>query len=157
MTQRWARDLNARIRQAIRDEREKQGLSAAAVAERTNGFMSRDTLANLESGRKRAVDVPELIVLAHALGVSPLSLIYPDLVDVEVEARPGVTMSAGDAALAFAGYLDDDPLMTLYDLRSARKWYDRKRNDPDESERDDARQSLGQAERIARQQGWKVD
>ncbi|GAB4962835.1 helix-turn-helix domain-containing protein [Mycobacterium avium] len=158
MTQRWARDLNARIRQAIRDEREKQGLSAAAVAERTNGFMSRDTLANLESGRKRAVDVPELIVLAHALGVSPLALIYPDLVDIEVEARPGVTMTAGDAALAFAGYLDDDdPTKNLYYLHNARADYERYGKSDDERERDLSRSTLGQITRIVRKVGWMVN
>src|SRR5690349_13313085 len=70
-------DLRAQIASAVRATREERGLSASALAEATGGVVTRDTIANLESGRKRVIDVAELIVLAKALDVSPLSLIYP--------------------------------------------------------------------------------
>ncbi|WP_100480096.1 helix-turn-helix domain-containing protein [Mycobacteroides abscessus] len=136
-------ELRARVVQSIRQLRDDQKLSAAALADRTGGLITRDTIANLESGRKRVIDVAELIAIAKGLGVSPLSLIYPPDPD------------NASAALAFCGYdNDDDPVKPLYRLHDARKWYDRKRNDPDEAERLSARSSLGQAEREARKLGW---
>ncbi|WP_080691676.1 helix-turn-helix domain-containing protein [Mycobacterium avium] len=72
----WSKQLRAHIASAIRDAREKRGMSASALADATEGVITRDTIANLESGRKRVIDIAELIVLAKALEVPPVSLIY---------------------------------------------------------------------------------
>lgn len=149
--------MNARIARAIKHARGER--SAQVIADETArlGFpITRDTLANIENGRKKSVDVPELIVLAKALGVPPLSVIYPDLVDTPVEALPGVNMTSGDAALEFCGY-DDDDMRMLFDLHSARTQYERFGMSDNEVQRDNARQTLGMAVRYARKQGWEVN
>lgn len=149
--------MNTRIARAIKAARGDR--SAQVIADETArlGFpLTRDTLANIENGRKKSVDVPELIVLAKALGVPPLSLIYPDLVDTPVQALPGVDMTAGDAALSFCGY-DDEDMKMLFDLRAARDQYERYGMSDNEIERDNARQTRSMAERYARKQGWVVN
>ncbi|KUI04461.1 hypothetical protein AU188_03975 [Mycobacterium sp. IS-3022] len=149
--------MNARIARAIKAARGDR--SAQVIADETArlGFpITRDTIANIENGRKKSVDVPELIVLAKALGVPPLRLIYPDLVDSPVQAYPGVDSTSGDAALAFSGY-DDEDMRMLFDLRAARDQYERYGMSDNEIERDNARQTRSMAERFARNKGWVVN
>lgn len=134
-------------------------MSGAALADATDGLITRDTIANLESGRKRVIDIAELIVLAKALDVAPVSLVYPRTNDVE--QSPGVVTSGLDATLWFAGY-DPDPdadgdMIDVYRYADARAQYEEYRKDPDEAERLSARSTLGQAKRHVRKQGWVVD
>lgn len=149
--------MNARIARAIKDARGQK--SAQVIADETERLglrLTRDTIANIENGRKKSVEVPELIILAKALGVPPLSLIYPDLVDTPVEALPGVDKTSGDAALSFCGY-DDDHMRMLFDLRAAREQFERWGMSDNEMMRDNARTTLVGAERAARRQGWVVN
>lgn len=114
-------------------------MSASALADATGGAITRDTIANLESGRKRVIDVAEVIVLAKALGVAPLSLIYPP------------SPSNAEAALAFSGYdNDDDPLKALYHLHDAREWLAFDDTAP-------ARQGFKMARHAAKRTGWVED
>ncbi|ULE34377.1 helix-turn-helix domain-containing protein [Mycobacterium sp. IDR2000157661] len=114
-------------------------MSASALADATEGVITRDTIANLESGRKRVIDVGEVIVLAKALGVSPLSLIYPP------------SPSNAEGALAFSGYdNDDDPMKDLYHLHDAREWLAFDDAAP-------ARQGYRIALRAAKKAGWVED
>ncbi len=105
MTQRsWAEDTTERIAAAVKALRGKR--SAQWLADRTAELghpISRTAISNLEVGRKRAVDVPELVVLAKALGVPPLLLLYPALSAGEVEVLPGHRTSSWSAAQWFAG------------------------------------------------------
>jgi transcriptional regulator with XRE-family HTH domain len=158
-TNAWSEQLRAHIASAIRAAREKQGLSASALAEATEGVVTRDTIANLESGRKRVLDIAELIVLAKALDVAPVSLLYTRTNDVE--QSPGVVTSGLDATLWFAGY-DPDPnhdsdMMDVYRYADARAQYEEYKQDPDEAERLSARSTFGQAKRQVRKQGWAID
>lgn len=131
--------IRAQIASAVRATREKRGLSASALADATEGVITRDTIANLESGRKRVIDVGEVVVLAKALGVSPLSLIYPP------------SPSNAEAALAFSGYDNDDDLMKdLYHLHDAREWLAFDDTAP-------ARQGYRIALRAAKKAGWVED
>lgn len=154
-TNAWSDQLRAHVASAIRARREERGLSASALADGTGGVITRDTIANLESGRKRVLDIAELIVLAKALGVAPISLLYARTNDVE--QSPGVVMSGLDATLWFAGYAEDNEMMDLYRYADARAQYEEYRQDPDEAERLSARSTLGQAKRHVRKQGWAVD
>lgn len=129
-------------------------MSASALADATEGVITRDTIANLESGRKRVIDIAELIVLAKALDVAPVSLLYARTNDVE--QSPGVVTSGLDATLWFAGYDADNDMMDLYRYADARAQYEEYKQDPDEGERLSARSLLGQAKRIVRKQGWRV-
>ncbi|MGB3231785.1 MAG: helix-turn-helix transcriptional regulator [Mycobacterium sp.] len=135
-----AEHIRVQIASAVRAAREKRGLSASALADATEGVVTRDTIANLESGRKRVIDVGEVIILAKALGVSPLSLVYPP------------SPSNAEAALHFSGYdNDDDPMKDLYHLHDAREWFE-----ADESSAP-ARQGYRYAVRQAKKAGWVGD
>ena len=75
----WGEGVHQRIAQAIRSVREGR-LTAQQLAEETERLghaISRSQIANYESGRKQSLDVAELLVIAAALGVSPLSLSVP--------------------------------------------------------------------------------
>ncbi len=100
----WAEDTTRRIAAAVKAVRGKR--STQWLADRTAELghpISRTAISNLEVGRKRAVDVPELIVLARALGVPPLLLLYPAMSAGEVEVLPGHRTSSWAAAQWVAG------------------------------------------------------
>lgn len=108
MTQSWAEDLVARIAGEVRRLRGKEhaALSAAKLSDRTYdiGFgISRSVVADLENGRKKSLDVSELLVLAAALGVSPVQLVYPNLPKGNVEVLPGLEQESHDALRWFSG------------------------------------------------------
>lgn len=151
----WAMTWRRRIGQAVRDAREGKRYTAEQVAERATALgypLTRDTVINVELGRKKTLDVCEVVILAKVFEVAPLSLLYPDLVDTPVQALPGLDTTGGDAALAFAGYLDEDgDTKTLYRLYDARRQVD---FDPAD---EPSRQTLAMARRLARKQGWHVD
>lgn len=51
--------------------------------------IARSVLANFESGRRPTVSVPELLVLAKALEVPPIALVFPVGYEEETEVLPG--------------------------------------------------------------------
>ncbi|MDM2549944.1 helix-turn-helix transcriptional regulator [Mycobacteroides abscessus] len=150
----WSSQLRAHVAAAVQARRKQLDMSAAALADATDGFITRDTIANLESGRKRVIDIAELIVLAKALDVPPVSLLYPRT--DHVEQSPGVVTSGLDATLWFAGYSEDSDMWDVYRYADARAQYDVYKQDPDEAERLSARSLIGQAKRNVRKQGWAV-
>ncbi|MGW0038403.1 helix-turn-helix domain-containing protein [Gordonia sp. NPDC003376] len=160
-TSQWALDTYQRFGEALRQQRDNKGMTAQQLSDRTTelGYpISRSAIANAESGRKKALDITEVIILAKALDVSPLELIYPGLIDAEVEVTPGVYGRSSDAALGFAGYLDDEaPMRTVYALHNARLDFDAYGNDPDDASRDNARQTVKMATRLAKAEGWIVN
>jgi transcriptional regulator with XRE-family HTH domain len=84
----WEADVHARIARAIKKHRAG---SAQDLADRTAklGYpISRAQIANYESGRKKNLDIAELLILAAALEVPPLVLLYPDLPSGKVEVIP---------------------------------------------------------------------
>lgn len=64
------------LRVQIRQLRESQGLTQAALAEKSG--VSRVTIARIEGGRQLRVDLEVLDRLARALGVAPGLLIAED-------------------------------------------------------------------------------
>lgn len=87
----WDADLHARIAAAIKKHR-GAGRSAQWLADKTAelGYpISRAQIANYESGRKKNLDIAELLILAAALDVPPMVLLYPDLPAGQVEIIPG--------------------------------------------------------------------
>jgi len=100
----WAEDSTGRIAGAVKALRGKR--SAQWLADRTADLghpISRTAISNLEVGRKGSVDVAELVVLARALGVPPLLLLYPALSAGEVEVLPGHRTSSWAAGQWFTG------------------------------------------------------
>ncbi|AXK74715.1 hypothetical protein AVZ31_22885 [Mycolicibacterium neoaurum] len=61
-------------------------------------------IAKLDSGHRGSVlSIAELIVIAAALDVPPIALLYPELPDGMVEVVPGESISSIDAVRRFAG------------------------------------------------------
>lgn len=107
MTQ-WSADMHARIAGAIKRARGKR--SAQWLADQTTelGYpITRAQIANYESGRKQSLDVAELLVIAEALKVPPVALIYPDLPDGQVELLPRNFGPSAGAVWWFTGERDD--------------------------------------------------
>jgi len=100
----WADATTRRIAANVKTLRGKR--SAQWLAGRTTELghpISRTAISNLEVGRKGAVEVPELLVLAKALGVPPLLLLFPGYPGREVEFLPGHSASSWHAAQWFTG------------------------------------------------------
>jgi transcriptional regulator with XRE-family HTH domain len=101
----WAKALHQRIAKAIRDARQGR-FTAQELADETErlGYpISRSQIANYESGRKQSLDVSELIVIAAALNVPPLRLMFAGTADQTVEMLPGRPTSTLDAINQFIG------------------------------------------------------
>jgi hypothetical protein len=109
--QKWAEDLVRRVGAAIKAARE--GKSAAWLSERTAelGYrVSPTVIAKLDSGHRGSVlSVPELLILAAALGVPPVALLYPDLPDGLVAMVPYAAASSEFAMEWFAGKIPPIP------------------------------------------------
>lgn len=130
MDQDWADGLHRRIAAAIK--RARGARSAQWLADETErlGFpISRAAIANYESGRKKGLDVAELVALAAALQIPALALIFPDVPDGLVELLPNVSTTSWDAAAWFCGEApfpspDDETLSTTREytlLRAVRE------------------------------------
>jgi transcriptional regulator with XRE-family HTH domain len=88
----WTRRIGTYVA-ALRTERQ---MSAQQVADQTRelGYeVTRSTIANLESGRKESVSIVEIAMLAAALEVAPVRLLF-DVREHEVAALPDQTTSA---------------------------------------------------------------
>jgi len=87
--------------------RGKKKRSAQWLSDRTEKLglkMTRQAIADLESGRRRYVTTAELVILAVALNTSPVLLLYPGGYDAEVELTPGVGVPEFVAAQWFSGH-----------------------------------------------------
>lgn len=105
MTQ-WNHELVARIAAEVRRCRDERKLSAAKLSDRTDELgmrITRTVIADLENGRKKTLDISELVILARALNVPPVQLIYPDLPDGEVEVSPDDNLRSISALQWFSG------------------------------------------------------
>ncbi|MGY1730150.1 helix-turn-helix domain-containing protein [Geodermatophilus sp. SYSU D01045] len=100
----WAKRLTQVIADGIRAARGR--VSAQKLADRCTelGYpIPRSTISNLESGRKETISVQELLVLARALEIPPLLLLFPlGRVD-RVPLLPEVDAPTWPAARWFTG------------------------------------------------------
>ena len=104
MTHSWEQDLHARAAQAIRAARGRR--SAQWLADETAKLghpISRDTLTNYENRRRQGLDVTDLLVLAAALRVPPVALLFGGAPDEAVEVLPGDKRSSVSALAWFIG------------------------------------------------------
>jgi transcriptional regulator with XRE-family HTH domain len=102
----WPQSLHTRIGQAIRSARAGRRMSAQQVADETERLrcpITRSQIANYESGRKQSLDIAELMTIAAALKVPPLSLILGGHPDHEIEFLPGQTATTAAALAWFTG------------------------------------------------------
>lgn len=99
----WAAALTKRIGAEVKRLRGKR--SAQWLADRTAAIgmgISRPTISELETGKRKTVTVQELLVLAHALNTSPAALVYPGPYDQKTEALPGRMVTEHGAAQWFS-------------------------------------------------------
>lgn len=101
----WAEQWALTIRQNIAAIRGK--VSTRELAERCAALgypIARSTIAGIENGDRKAVSLPELAVLARALGVPPVRLLFDLRVgDVPGEVLPGVEALPVEGLEWFAG------------------------------------------------------
>jgi transcriptional regulator with XRE-family HTH domain len=132
MTQDWAEGLHQRIAAAIkaaRGSRPAQWLADETV--RLGYPISRAAIANYESGRKKGLDIAELLVIAAALRIPPVALLFPQLPDGPVEVVPGTYTTCWDATTWLSGeesspQPDDQPWPTTRESELLRAVRDRR-------------------------------
>lgn len=107
----WAQREAAGIGERIAHFRRQAGLSAQDVAERCAALglpsVSRVVIAKLETGRREAVSTAELKVIAAALGVPAVLLLFPLGQAQAVEALPGRYVHPWDGIRWFTGEVQD--------------------------------------------------
>ncbi|MBY6366963.1 XRE family transcriptional regulator [Rhodococcus corynebacterioides] len=108
MTQEWTQQLVDRVGREVRRARTASSppLSGQALSDRTAELghpISRAVISDLETGRRRGLDVADLIVLAAALRISPVQLLFPELPRGSVDVLPGRPHESHDAVRWFAG------------------------------------------------------
>jgi transcriptional regulator with XRE-family HTH domain len=102
----WPARLTRSIAGQVKRHRTKSDISAQQLSEACAKLgleIPRSTIADLENGRRASISVAELLVLARALGVAPLLLVFPVGSEAESEVLPGELRSPFRAALWAAG------------------------------------------------------
>lgn len=114
MSSGWSKDVTARIGAEVKRLRGKR--SAQWLADQTGELghpIPRTTISETENGRRSSITVQELVVLAQALDVPPIELLYPGIPAATVEMLPGRTATAWIAAQEFSGEMSRDTLTGL--------------------------------------------
>ncbi len=105
MTQKtWEARQAEAIGRAIKELRGKR--SAQWLSDQTTALgyaVSRSTITDIENRRRKYISTAELSVIAWALGVPPVQLLFPALPDGDAEIVPGVHTTAIRAATWFSG------------------------------------------------------
>lgn len=103
----WPGVFTARVVQAMREARRAGGLTmgdlAQGCADRGHPEITEQTIKNLETGRRASMTIADFVVLADALGVPPVTLLFPLGIDATVEVVPGREVSTWDALAWFTG------------------------------------------------------
>ncbi|MEU0940338.1 helix-turn-helix transcriptional regulator [Embleya sp. NPDC005971] len=106
-------NLVAVVAGEVRRHRKARKMSAQQLADACTALgveMQRGVLANLEIGRRESLDVTELVVLAKALDVPPVALLFPVGEVAAVAPTPGAVVDTWDALAWFTG---ETPLSEL--------------------------------------------
>lgn len=114
MSEDWAEDVTKRIADEIkrlRGSRSGQWLSdrTAAMGHR----VSRSTISEIETGRRKSITVSDLILLALALNTTPVALVYPGPYDERIQVVPKAKGTEIWAAQWFSGLIDGDTIGSL--------------------------------------------
>lgn len=107
----WPERFTAGVAGEIKRYREAKGWSFQQLADACTalGYPTlRTTLANLENGRRKSITVHEVLVIAEALGVPGVQLVFPGIPYGECEYLPGKFRSAWQALRWFTGEVPAD-------------------------------------------------
>lgn len=100
----WPQGWTNEVGRAIARARKAQGMSAEAVSARTVELghpIQRAVLSNIENGRRPSIAVHEVAVIAEAIGVLPITLLFPRALD---RAHPqGVEYLPGQHVVSWMG------------------------------------------------------
>lgn len=102
----WQGRLTQHVADAVRHYRKERGLSAQALADACGNLgypIPRTSIANLENGRRSGVELAELLVLAKALEIPPITLMLPVGMAGSVEVVPGEELPIWDAIAWISG------------------------------------------------------
>lgn len=102
----WAARFTKAIASQVRLYRRQRGLSAQQLSQKCADLgleISRSTIADLENGRRVALTVAELYVLAVALDLPPVELVVPLGRATTAEVLPGQLAPVWDVARWFRG------------------------------------------------------
>ncbi|MEW2066613.1 helix-turn-helix transcriptional regulator [Streptomyces sp. NPDC007346] len=97
----WAQRVSRAIGREVRRHRRERGMSAQQLSDacaELGGDLPRTVISNIENGRRSNLSVADTTLLAAALGVPPVALVYPVGYEDEVEHLPGQTVSPLQAA-----------------------------------------------------------
>ncbi|CAN1549455.1 Cro/C1-type helix-turn-helix domain [Mycobacteriaceae bacterium] len=106
MADEWAQAMTNRLGAQIKELRGSR--SVQWLEDRTvelGSRISRSTISELETGQRKSITLADVIVLARALDVLAVDLIYPGDYSDTVEALPGVYVEKGEAKEMIAGSL----------------------------------------------------
>lgn len=94
---RWSAEAVEGIAATVKARRRELGITAAELADRTSVGkpLTRAVISDLETGRKKTLEISELVTLAAALEMSPLALLIPNVLE-DVEVLPDVTAAGID-------------------------------------------------------------
>nr|WP_275586504.1 helix-turn-helix transcriptional regulator [Geodermatophilus normandii] len=98
--------MTAVIAGQLKAIRQDQGMSAQQLADATERLghpVPRSVIANLENGRRDSIGLPEVLVLARALDVPPVTLLFPLGRQPDVEVLPETTVHPWAAVRWFTG------------------------------------------------------
>lgn len=88
---------------AVRDDRQISAQQLSDLCTDIGYAIPRNTIANLENGRKDLVSIQELAVIARALNFPAISLMYPTGSDEFLEVLPAVRRLALEGVEWFSG------------------------------------------------------
>lgn len=105
----WSDRIAATVAEQVRRLRSERGMSAQQLSDATAQLghpVKRSIIADMESGRRTVLPVADWLVLAAALDVPPVALMFP--ADAEsAEPRPGVICEPAAAHHWISGYVVD--------------------------------------------------
>jgi transcriptional regulator with XRE-family HTH domain len=114
----WAASQASDIGHRVAQRRAELKLSAQQLADRCTALgmpsFTRQVIMRLEHERRDNVSVSELSVLAAALEISPVLLLYPLGRDEQTEYLPGHKASTFEAARWWSGEVAVDPRGDMY-------------------------------------------
>jgi transcriptional regulator with XRE-family HTH domain len=102
----WSASLTLGVATEVKRHRGRLGISAQQLAERCKELgmpIQRSVLSNLESGRRTTITVAEVLILAAALEVPPITLFAPAGYVDSVRVLPFVEVATYDAIRYFSG------------------------------------------------------
>src|SRR3954451_9621752 len=106
----WAAGVAALLGAQVRRYRKERGLTTQQLADACVALgvdVPASVINNLETGRRASFGVAEMLVVAKALDVGPISLLFPLGRQERIEILPGVEVPVWEAV---AWFTEETPL-----------------------------------------------